>query len=211
MSINAEEISDKEKNKEYTFNSDCFSTNFSNFSPMKILNLYFMSAECSDINRIEDYKVTFGHKLNISENKDIECKNSYSQISIGKKGYKLEKEIDCFIIFFDLEYNDSLSELNKILKILQVLSKNDLKLFIITFYTEEKEIKKKLNEDNIKNQLDRYGFNNFSLDKMNMDKPDEIIKTIDKITIETLQEKNLLNFDELEESKDKSFSICMIN
>ena len=113
--------------------------------------------------------------------------------------------------FFDLEYNDSLSELNKILKILQVLSKNDLKLFIITFYTEEKEIKKKLNEDNIKNQLDRYGFNNFSLDKMNMDKPDEIIKTIDKITIETLQDKNLLNLEEIEGNQDKSYSICILN
>ena len=211
MSENKEEISDKEAKKELTFNSDCFSTNFTNFSPMKILNLYFMSAECSDINRIEDYKVTFRHKLNVAQNKEIECKNTYSQISINKKGYKLEKEIDCFIIFFDLEYNDSLSELNKILKNLQTLSKNDLKLFIVSFFTDEKEIKKKLKEDNIRAQIDRYSFNNPSLIKMNMDKPDDIIRTIDKITIETLQEKNLLNFDELEESKDKSFSICMIN
>ena len=170
-----------------------------------------MSAECSDINRIEDYKVTFRHKLNVAENKEIECQNTYSQISINKKGYKLEKEIDCFIIFFDLEYNDSLSELNKILKNLQTLSKNDLKLFIVSFFTDEKEIKKKLKEDNIRAQIERYSFNNPSLIKMNMDKPDDIIRTIDKITIETLQEKNLLNFDELEESKDKSFSICMIN
>ena len=160
MSENKEEISDKEAKKELTFNSDCFSTNFTNFSPMKILNLYFMSAECSDINRIEDYKVTFRHKLNVAENKEIECQNTYSQISINKKGYKLEKEIDCFIIFFDLEYNDSLSELNKILKNLQTLSKNDLKLFIVSFFTDEKEIKKKLKEDNIRAQIDRYSFNN---------------------------------------------------
>ena len=44
-----------------------------------------------------------------------------------------------------------------------------------------------------------------------MDKPDEIIKTIDKITIETLQDKNLLNLEEIEGNQDKSYSICIIN
>ena len=38
--------------------------------------------------------------------------NNENEVDKKWEDYKLEKEIDCFIIFFDLEYNDSLSELN---------------------------------------------------------------------------------------------------
>ena len=153
----------KEIQKKYIFNTICFSTNFINFNSMKFLNQYFMSAECYDINNIDDYNVTFKHKLKFGKDYEFECFNSYFEVSPMKKSVKLSKERDCFIIFVDLEYNDSLGELNKILKILQHLSENDKNLYIVNFYTDEKEIKKNINENRIKNILNRNGFNNFDI------------------------------------------------
>ena len=202
---------DKEDSKEYNFDAICFSTNPANFNAMSILNQYFMSALCSDINKINENKVTFGHKLHISNNKEIDCKNSYFEVSLCKKGVKIKNKTDCFIIFLDLEYNDSLNELNKILKNLQKLSKNDQQLYIVNFFTDEKLINKKIKDDNIAKLLGNLGFNNYDIYKMNMTIPEEIIKIIDKITLETLQEKNLIDFQNIEESAHRSESICIIN
>ena len=39
---------------------------------------------------------------------------------------------------------------------------------------------------------------------------DEITKTIDKITLEILQDKQLLNFNNIKSNVDKSDSFCLI-
>ena len=202
---------DKEAQKIYTFDAICFSTHPTSFDTKGILSQYLMSAICSDIDKQDENKVSFGHKLSIGEGKEIDCKNSYFEISLSKKGVKIENNTDCFIIFLDLEYKDSLSELNKILKNLQKLSINDQRLYIVTFYTDEKQLNKKLKEDNIVNQLDNLGFINYNIYKMNLYNPDEIIKTIDTITLETLQDKKLINFQNLEGNVHKSESFCAIN
>ena len=205
-----EEKPEKESQTIITFDSILFSTNFTNFNAMKIINQYFMSADCSDIERMDEFKVTFEHKLNIDNKNEINCKISYFEVSPMIKGVKL-KETDCFIIFLDLEYKDSLSELNKILKNLQNLSKNDQSLYVINFYTEEKDIIKKIKEENIRDLLSRFGFSNYEIYKMNMNNPDEIIKTIDKISIETLKNKDLPDFENLRGGEHKSESLCVIN
>jgi len=133
-----------------------------NFSSMKVLNQYFMSAECQEINHIDEFNVTFNKKLKIADNKEIECMNSYFEI-VPTKSIKLKKTADCFIIFFDLEYNDSLGELNKILKNLANLGTNDKKLIIVRFYMEEKDIKTNSDEKSIPNILDKYGFSIFDI------------------------------------------------
>ena len=61
-----EEKSDKNTPKEYTFEAICYSTNYKNFSSMKVLNQYFMSAECQEINHIDEFNVTFNKKLKIA-------------------------------------------------------------------------------------------------------------------------------------------------
>ena len=205
-----EEKSDKNTSKEYTFEAICYSTNYKNFSSMKVLNQYFMSAECQEINHIDEFNVTFNKKLKIADNKEIECMNSYFEI-VPTKSIKLKKTADCFIIFFDLEYNDSLGELNKILKNLANLGTNDKKLIIVRFYMEEKDIKTNSDEKSIPNILDKYGFSIFDISKINLNSPEQIISTIDKITLDTLQDKNLIQCDNLDDKNDKSESFCLIN
>lgn len=205
-----EEKSDKNTPKEYTFEAICYSTNYKNFSSMKVLNQYFMSAECQEINHIDEFNVTFNKKLKIADNKEIECMNSYFEI-VPTKSIKLKKTADCFIIFFDLEYNDSLGELNKIIKNLANLGTNDKKLIIVRFYMEEKDIKTNSDEKSIPNILDKYGFSIFDISKINLNSPEQIISTIDKITLDTLQDKNLIQCDNLDDKNDKSESFCLIN
>ena len=205
-----EENPEKESKKDITFDAILFSTNFTNFNAMKIIKQFFMSADCSDVNNIDEYNVNFVHKLIIDNKKDIDCKISYFEVSPMKKGVKI-RETDCFIIFLDLEYKDSLSELNKILKNLQNLSKNDQSLYVVNFYTEENLIIKKITEENIRVLLDRFGFSNYEIYKMNMTNPDEIIKTFDKITLETLKTKDLPDLENFDEGEHRSESLCNIN
>ena len=136
--------------------------------------------------------------------------NSYFEI-VPTKSIKLKKTADCFIIFFDLEYNDSLGELNKIIKNLANLGTNDKKLIIVRFYMDEKDIKTNSDEKNIPNILDKYGFSIFDISKINLNSPEQIISTIDKITLDTLQDKNLIQCDNLDDKNDKSESFCLIN
>ena len=205
-----EENPQDEPKKEITFDAILFSTNFTNFNAIKVINQFFMSADCSDIYRADEFNVTFGHKLNFDNKIQKECKISYFEVSPMKKSVKL-KETDCFVIFLDLEYKDSLSELNKILKNLQNLSKNDHNLYVVNFFTEEKNIISKIKEENIRDLLDRFGFNNYEIYKMNMNNPDEIIQTLDKITLETLKMKDLPDLENYEEGDHRSESICIIN
>ena len=200
---------ESEQKKEYNFLSYCYSTNCDNFSGMKFLNQYFMSAVCTEINRNDDNRVTFKNKLKIRNEKEIDCNNTYIEIS-QPKSIKLKEKNDCFVIFFDLEYKDSLGELNKILKILANLAKNDLKVYIVNFYVEEKDINKNNKDENIENLLTKFGFNNYELTKVNMNNPDELIKSLNKITLDTLQEKDLITFDELDSNPGVSHSICLI-
>ena len=205
-----EENPQEEPKKEITFDAILFSTNFTNFNAIKVINQFFMSADCSDIYRADEFNVTFGHKLNFDNKIQKECKISYFEVSPMKKRVKL-KETDCFIIFLDLEYKDSLSELNKILKNLQNLSKNDHNLYVVNFFTEEKNIISKIPEENIRELLDRFGFNNYEIYKMNMNNPDEIIQTLDKITLETLKTKDLPDLENYDEGDHRSESLCIIN
>ena len=206
-----EEKTNKEVQKEYIFNAVCFSTNYKNLSSIKIINQYLMNVDGLDINRRDENNVIFKKKLKIGDKTEIECMNKFFEVS-PMKSVKLKDENDCFIIFLDLEYDDSLGELNKNLKNIAKINGNDKYLYIINFYMEENEIKKSLNSDNIKPIVDRNGFTNFDIMQINLNSPDEIIKAIDKIIFETLQNKKLLDLDFIESSVDKSNSIfCIIN
>ena len=84
-----EENPEKESKKDITFDAILFSTNFTNFNAMKIIKQFFMSADCSDVNNIDEYNVNFVHKLIIDNKKDIDCKISYFEVSPMKKSVKL--------------------------------------------------------------------------------------------------------------------------
>ena len=85
----------------------------------------------------------------------------------------------------------------------------DKKIYLITIYTNEKNIKKNLTEENIKVYFGKYFMTNYDISMVNMDSTDEIVKVIDSLTEDTLQEKNLLNVNKNLDI-DKSKSHCLL-
>ena len=196
----------------YNFEAVCFSTNYSNFSSISIMKQYFMSTECLDIEYKDENKINFKHTLVVGNNNaHVECNNSYLELTSSSKNEKVSEDTDCFIIFFDLENDESLVELSKICKVISDLSESDKKLYVINIYTNEKNVKCSISEDNAPQFLGRYMLNNYDIYTVNMDAPDELPKIIDSITKDALYEKNMINSNIKDPSSDKSKSGCIIN
>ena len=204
-------MSENNSEIKFTFDAVCFSTNYNNFSSISIMKQYFMSTECSEVNYENDNKVVFKHELIAGNNNiHIECLNTYLEVSPTSKNVKIKEDTDCFIIFFDLENSESLVELSKILKIISDISELDRKIYIISIYTNENNIKSNINEDNAPSFFGRYMLNNYDFYTVNMDSANELAENIDKITKEVLQEKSLICGDSKEFDTDKSKSGCLI-
>ena len=204
-------MSTNEEKKDYIFEAICFSTNYENFSSISIIKQYLMSTKCSNIEYSNNNsKVTFNHTLIIGNNTQINCKNTYIEISPFSKNIKINDETDCFIIFFDLEYNDSLVEFNKILKMFSDVCDVEKKIYVIEICTNEDNIKNDIKVENIKNFFGRYILTNYEISTINMNSINEFSNKIDKITKEMLQEKSLITNDIKDYDNDKSKSLCCI-
>ena len=116
--------------------------------------------------------------------------------------------MDCVVVIFDLENTDSLSELNKILKYISELLCGEKKVYVVNFYTNEKNIKNNYTEYDIQSFIGRYMIDNYDIFKVIMDSY-ELAEKIDKIAIETLQEKNIINGNK-DFDTDKSKTMCSI-
>ena len=192
---------------ENKFHTVCFSTNYAGFSSISVMKQYFMTADCSDTNYLKDNHVEFKNKLKFENGTEMLIQNSYYEISNFSKISQACNKAECFIIFFDLEHNESLIELNKILKYLNDASDGDKKIFLINIYTSENNIKSNLTEESIKSCFSNYAFTNYEISTVNMDSSDELSNAIDRLTIKTIQEK-------IDASKGKDFdnskSGCLI-
>ena len=190
------------------FRTVCFSTNFSNFNSISIIKQYIMVSNCTDINYLKDYHVQFKHKLLLENGSQMEYTNSYYEISSFSKINKVCEKADCFIIFFDLENNESIIELNKILEYINNTCDGEKKIFLINFFTNENNINSNFTEDNLKGYFSKYTLNNFDISQVNMDSSDELTKVIDSITEEILQEKKMSGNKLID--LDNSKSNCLI-
>ena len=188
------------------FRPVCFSTNFSNFSSVSILKQYFMSSSCSDINYIKDYHINFKHKINFEKSGQVEIAYTFYEISSFTKTNQACEKADCFIIFYDLENNESLRELTKILKYINETCDKERKIYLIAIYTNYENMSK-FSENNVKPYFSHNSLNNYSILTVNMDSSDELVETIDLLTEETLKEK--LNANKMLDY-DNSHSKCYI-
>ena len=173
-----------------TFRTVCFSTNYSTYSSISIMKQYLMIADCSDINYLKENHVQFKHKLLLENGSKIEYGNSYYELSSFLKSSSACDKADCFIIFFDLENNESNRELNKILKFISETCDNEKNIFLINIYTTESNIKGNFTDEYLKNTFSNYNLNAHDIKRVNMDSSEELAKVIDSISQEILQEKN---------------------
>ena len=202
-------MSSNNQEAKLTFKAACFSTNYENFSSISIMKQYFMSTECSDIVYVKNLHVEFLHKLLRENGIRYECQNTYKEIYPLSKSHKINDDVDCYIIFFDLENNESLIELNKILNFISDTCDTYKKIYLINFYTNEKNKKSNLTEENIDVYFGKYALTNYDISEVNIDSSDEIVKVIDSLTEDTLQDKNLFNNIKICDN-DKSKSFCLL-
>ena len=178
---------------EIDFRAICFSTNNPKYSSISVMKQYILMSDCSDINYLKDYHVQFKHKLLFENGSQLENTNSYYEITSLSKSNKMCDKADCFIIFFDLENTESIMELNKILKFISDTCDPEKKIYLINIFTIESNIKSNFNEENIKGYFSNYNLNNFDISKVNMDSSEELVKVIDSLTKEIMQEKKMSN------------------
>ena len=192
---------------EIDFRAVCFSTNNPKYSSISVMKQYILMSECSDTNYLKEYHVQFKHKLLLENGTQLEYSNSYYEISSLSKSNKICDKADCFIIFFDLENTESIMELNKILKYISDTCDPEKKIFLIDIFTVENNIKSNFTEENLKGYFSNNNLNNYDIAKVNMDSSEELVKVIDSITKEVLQEKKMLNKNmDIDNSKSK----CLI-
>ena len=202
-------MSESDIQYELSFEAICFSTNYENCNSISILKQYLMSTRVSEL-QYNNNNVSFKHILNVGNNNmHLECKNNYIEMNPSSKNIKINDETDCFIIFFDLEYNDSLSELYKIIKMISDLGIGDKKFYVICIYTNGNNNNYDKYENEIKEYLGKFLINDYVLSQVNME-TDELSKRIDIITKECLQDKSLLNSDLRDFDNDRSKSKCLI-
>ena len=190
----------------YKFHTACFCTNSDNFNFTSIIKQYLLTSNCSDINYLNDSHIEFKNKVLLDNEKSLSVHNSYYEISSFSKISSICNKAECLIIFFDLEFNESLIELNKILKHIQGPTSENKKIFLIKIYTNESNIKRNLDEESIKNCFSNYSLN-YEIFTVNLDSSDELVGVIDKLTQTTIQEK-------IDSSNDKNLgnsqSNCLI-
>ena len=193
-----------------TFITTCFSTNYSYFDPMTLMKQYFLFTECNDISyNNKNNFVEFTHKILGENGSKTECKNYYIVINDLTKSHKIYEDSDCYIIFFDLENTESLIELNKILTFISENGNKTNKIYVINIYTNEKSIKSNLSEDNINVNFDKHGIMNYDISIVNLDSSDELVRVIDSLTEDTIEEKTIIQKSK-ELNNDKSNSKCIV-
>ena len=174
----------------YKFHTACFCTNSDNFNFTSIIKQYLLTSNCSDINYLNDSHIDFKNKVLLDNEKSLSVHNSYYEISSFSKINSICNKAECLIIFFDLEFNESLIELNKILKHIDGSSFSDKKIFLIKIYTNNNNIGSDLDEESIKNCFSNFLMNNYEiLPTVNMDSSDELVEAIDKLTQIAIEEK----------------------
>ena len=163
------------------FNATCFSTNTEKFSSIAIMKQYIMSANCSNVIYLNNNIVKFDHVLEFGEKSQITHTSLFFEMLSFSKDSKVCENSDCFIIFFDLELQKSLIELNNIITFLKCYV-NEKKIFIIYFYNDENKICENFEEENINEIFSSNNLNNFDSYKVDIDSPYDLNEAIDSIT-----------------------------
>ena len=203
-------MSEDKNEKNYIFIPYCLNTSKTH-SIISIIEKYFSSTECVDINYPNKYIIEFKHKILMDNGIKEDCKNIYIESKKVPKNTKIKYAADCFMIFFDLENNDSLLELEKILKnISNFPDISEKKIYVINIFKDKNNIKEHLTEDNINDLFDKYELEDYDLSEIDLESEDEIVKVIDSITEDTIvNKKTNVRVNKIDDNKSRSH--CLIN
>jgi len=175
-----------------------FSTNNNNEkkSLKSLIKAFSETKEDSEIIYQNNFQYELTYKILNENGNKFTCKNIFIEIQLTEKNLQIYTTIDCYIIFLDLENNESLIEIGKILNYLTQVDPdiNYKKIYLINFFTNQSNIQSNLTEENIKLYFNKYELENYDISDLDLtDSNTELVKIIESISVETLEEKNIIN------------------
>jgi hypothetical protein len=175
-----------------------FSTNNNNEkkSLKSLIKAFSETKENSEIIYLNNFQYELTHKILNENGNKFTCKNTFIEIQLTEKNLQIYTTIDCYIIFLDLENNESLIEIGKILNYLTQVDTdiNYKKIYLINFFTNQNNIQSNLTEENIKLYFNKYELENYDISDLDLtDSNTELVKIIESISVETLEDKNIIN------------------
>ena len=161
-----------------------------------LIKAFSETKENSEINYHNDSQYELTYKILNENGNTFSCKNIFIEIKLSEKNLQVYTTIDCYIIFLDLENNESLIEIGKILNYLTQVDTdiNYKKIYLINFFTNQNNIQSNLTEENIKLYFNKYELENYDISDLDLtDSNNELVKIIESISVETLEDKNIIN------------------
>ena len=161
-----------------------------------LIKAFSETKENSEINYHNDSQYELTYKILNENGNTFSCKNIFIEIKLSEKNLQIYTTIDCYIIFLYLENNESLIEIGKILNYLTQVDTdiNYKKIYLINFFTNQNNIQSNLTEENIKLYFNKYELENYDISDLDLtDSNNELVKIIESISVETLEDKNIIN------------------
>ena len=161
-----------------------------------LIKAFSETKENSEINYHNNSQYELTYKILNENGNTFSCKNIFIEIKLSEKNLQIYTTIDCYIIFLDLENNESLIEIGKILNYLTQVDTdiNYKKIYLINFFTNQNNIQSNLTEENIKLYFNKYELENYDISDLDLtDSNNELVKIIESISVETLEDKNIIN------------------
>jgi len=161
-----------------------------------LIKAFSEAKENSEINYHNNSQYELTYKILNENGNTFSCKNIFIEIKLSEKNLQIYTTIDCYIIFLDLENNESLIEIGKILNYLTQVDTdiNYKKIYLINFFTNQNNIQSNLTEENIKLYFNKYELENYDISDLDLtDSNNELVKIIESISVETLEDKNIIN------------------
>ena len=208
-----DEFNERFKNLTLTFGGFCTNKISETKTIQSLIEAFCKEAKCNEIKYQKDFHYEFPYKILTENGNKIDINIIFIEINLTKK-IKISSTIDRYIVFFDLENDNSLTELENILKYLNVVNLNDKKIYLINFFKNKKNKKTILTDEKIKAYFEKYRLNNYDISDIDLTKSYVDLKNvIDSILLEALEEKMINDEDNNNQNlpeDDKSNSKCFI-
>ena len=125
-----------------------FSTNNDKYSSLSLISLFYESTMCNNVDKVKKNHIKFDYYPN-NTNGALKVQCNFIEISNLEKQYHICKSGDCFVLFVDLEHEDSFDKCKDICEYITTycLEDRDKKTHVIGVYTDEDKIIDEFNED----------------------------------------------------------------
>lgn len=194
-----------------------FSTNNDKYSSLSLISLFYESTLCNNVDKVKKNHIKFDYYPN-NTNGALKVQCNFIEISNLEKQYHICKSGDCFVLFVDLEHEDSFDKCKDICEYITTycLEDREKKTHVIGVYTDEDKIIEEFNEDDddVENKnLQRYLQDKhmvFDYNSFYRQDEEDLITIFENLIDDTINNQSQLKqFKDLIEKDQNSTSCCL--